>query len=344
MDDVKSFLETYEKELFEELSKVTNKEQLESFRVKHLSRQGTLSAIMHKLKTFTLEEKKVFGPVFNALKEQIQQAFETKERALQQEKLAEQALREAFFDVTAYAPKTLKGSLHPYTHTVQHLEDIFVSMGFEIVEGPEVETEYHNFEALNIPADHPARDMQDTFWLTLPGLLLRTHTSSVEIHTMLKRKPPVAIAVPGRVYRNEATDASHDFMFMQFEGLYVDKNVSLAHLFATMQTFLQALFERKDLSIRMRPSYYPFVEPGVDIGMSCPFCTQGCAVCKKTRWIEVGGAGLTHPNVLRACNIDPNQWSGFAFGFGLTRLVMIRYGIPDIRLLHANKLDFLKQF
>ena len=217
-------------------------------------------------------------------------------------------------------------------------------MGYEILDGPEVETDFYNFQALNIPADHPARDMQDTFWLTLPGFLMRTHTSSVEIHTMVNRKPPLAIVVPGRAYRNEATDASHDFMFMQLEGLFVDKNVSLAHLFATVQTFLQNLFEKKDLTIKVRPSYYPFVEPGVDIIMSCPFCPQGCSVCKRTRWIEIAGAGLTHPAVLEACKINPNEYSGFAFGFGLTRLVMLKYGITDIRLLHSNKIEFLKQF
>ena len=173
---------------------------------------------------------------------------------------------------------------------------------------------------------------------------MRTHTSSVEIHTMLKRKPPFAIACAGRAYRNEATDASHDFMFMQLEGLLVDKNVSLAHLLATVQTFLQNLFEKKELAIKVLPSYYPFVEPGLDVDMTCPFCLQGCSVCKKTRWIEIAGAGLTHPNVLKACNIDPQEYSGFAFGLGLTRLVMLKYGISDIRLLHSNKIEFLKQF
>lgn len=344
MDDIKKSLEHYEKEFLQELSSITTLEQLEHFRIKHLSRQGTISTFMHQLKGFSLEEKKQYGPLFNALKEHTQETFRVKQEALTQEKFTHQALQESSFDVTTYCPTELHGSLHPYTATIGRVEDIFISMGYEIVQGPEVENDFHNFEALNIPPDHPARDMQDTFWLTIPGLLLRTHTSSVEIHTMLKKKPPLAIVVPGRAYRNEATDASHEFMFMQLEGLFVDKHVSLAHLFATMKTFFQALFERKDLSIRLRPSYYPFVEPGVDIAMSCPFCTQGCPVCKRTRWIEVGGAGLTHPNVLRACNLDPHEWTGFAFGLGLTRLVMIRYGITDIRLLHGNRIDFLKQF
>ncbi len=344
MADIKTLLESYQTTFFAELDALKTEQELEAFRVAHLSRQGSLSQFMHQLKNFSLEEKKTLGPLFNDLKERAQNAFKEKEEQFILHKIERENRRNAHFDVTAYKPGTLNGSLHPYTQLIEQVEDIFISMGFEIVEGPEIETDFYNFEALNIPADHPARDMQDTFWLTLPGLLMRTHTSSVEIHTMLKRKPPLAIACPGRAYRNEATDASHDFMFMQLEGLFVDKNVSLANLFATVQTFLQNVFEKKELAIKIQPSYYPFVEPGVDIIMSCPFCTQGCSVCKRTRWIEIGGAGLTHPNVLKACNIDPQEYSGFAFGFGLTRLVMLKYGISDIRLLHANKLEFLKQF
>ncbi len=344
MVDIKKLIESYQTTFFAELAGVKTEQELEAFRIAHVSRHGSLSVLIQRLKEFSLEEKKEFGPLFNDLKERAYSAFKNKEEELLQKKIALENLRNAHFDVTAYKPFEQRGSLHPYTHIIERVEDIFISMGFEIIEGPEVETDFYNFEALNIPKDHPARDMQDTFWLTLPGLLMRTHTSSVEIHTMIKRKPPFAIAVPGRAYRNEATDASHDFMFMQLEGLVVGKNISLAHLFATVQAFLQNLFEKEDLSIKIQPSYYPFVEPGVDIIMSCPFCTQGCSVCKRTRWIEIAGAGLTHPNVLKACNIDPQEYSAFAFGFGLTRLAMLKYGIIDIRLLHTNKLEFLKQF
>ncbi len=344
MNDTQKRLETYQQAFLSELRAVKTQSELEAFRIKHLSRQGTLSEIMHELKNFSLEEKRTLGPLFNALKETALHAFNEREEALLQEQQDAENRKNASFDVTAYKPAKKEGSLHPYTHVVEQVEDIFITMGFEIVDGPEVDTDFYNFEALNIPPDHPARDMQDTFWLTIPGLLLRTHTSPVEIHAMLKRKPPIAIAVPGRTYRNEATDASHDFMFMQLEGLFVDKNVSLANLLATMKSFLQEFFEKKDIAIRLRPGYFPFVEPGVEIDMSCPFCMQGCSVCNKTRWIEICGAGLTHPNVLRACNIDPHEYSGFAFGFGLTRLVMLKYGIPDIRLLHSNKIEFLKQF
>jgi len=217
-------------------------------------------------------------------------------------------------------------------------------MGFERADGPEIETDYYNFEALNIPEDHPARDMHDTFWLTLPNMLLRTHTSTVQIRAMEQRDKPLAIFAPGRAYRNEETDASHDFMFTQLETLLIDKNVSMANLLATAKTFLQKIFNKQNLEIRVRPGYFPFVEPGVEIDAQCPFCTQGCSVCKKTRWIELLGAGLVHPNVLKYGGVDTDIYSGFAFGLGIERLAMIKHGITDIRLFHQNKESFLKQF
>lgn len=338
--EIKKLLERFK----QDLAAVHNDDNLEKVRITYLSRHGILTDYMSQLKTFSLEEKKQFGPELNKLKEEIQTLFNEKKEHLEQLTINKEAERLAAFDVTAYRAQASIGSLHPYTHITQSVENIFISMGFEIVDGPEVETDYHNFEALNIPENHPARDMQDTFWLTLPHMLMRTHTSSVEVHTMTNRKPPIAIAAPGRCYRNEATDATHDFMFMQVEGLLIDKQVSLGHLFATVKVFLQALFNRKDLNVRIRPSYFPFVEPGVEIDITCPFCSKGCSICKKSGWIEMGGAGLTHPHVLTACGINPEQYSGFAFGFGLTRLTMLKYGINDIRLLHSNKVDFLKQF
>lgn len=328
----------------EDLSQVKTENSLEDLRVQWLGKQGIITKLTHRLKEVSLEERRRIGPTINKLKTEVLELFAKKEQELEQLKIQQEALRYSNFDVTAYKPVSDQGSLHPYTRVIELVEDIFLSMGFEIAEGPEVETDYYNFEALNIPKDHPARDMQDTFWLTLPHLLMRTHTSSVEIRVMSNRKPPLAIVVPGRAYRNEATDASHDFMFMQLEGLFVDTNVSLANLFATMKSFLQTFFEKKDIEIKIRPSYFPFVEPGVEIDMSCPFCTTGCSVCKRTRWIEICGAGLCHPAVLEACSLDPKKYSGFAFGFGLTRLVMLKYGITDIRLLHSHKIDFLKQF
>ena len=344
MDDIKKQLETIKQAFLKELANTQTAQQLEAVRIKYLGRQGSITGFAQQVKDLSLEEKRVYGPLFKDLKETTQHAFDQRQEKLAASKQKQEAEKLTYFDVTASQPLFTQGSLHPYTHVIQLVQDVVISMGYEVIDGPEVETAYHNFEALNIPENHPARDMQDTFWLTLPGLLMRTHTSSVEVHAMQKRTLPLAVFAPGRTYRNEATDASHDFMFMQAEGLFIDKKVSLSQLFATVKTFLQALFETKDLSIRIRPSYFPFVEPGVEIDMSCPFCTQGCSICKKTRWIEICGAGLTHPNVLKACKINPQEYSGFAFGFGLTRLVMLKYGITDIRLLHTNRIEFLKQF
>jgi phenylalanyl-tRNA synthetase alpha chain len=317
--------------------------QLEGVRITFLGRQGLLAQLMDTLKTLSLEEKRVYGPVLNQVKTELNKVFEAKKIALTAQAYEHEQLKKRSFDVTAYQPHQLQGSLHPYTKIIEHIENIFISMGFSIADGPEVETDYYNFKALNIPDNHPARDLHDTFWLDIPHLLLRTHTSPVQVRTMEQVKPPLALAAPGRCYRHEATDASHDYMFMQVEGLVVDKKISVAHLTGTVKTFLQALFG-KALKVRLRPGYFPFVEPGIEFDISCPFCTQGCSTCKKTTWIEACGSGMVHPNVLRAGGIDPSIYSGFAFGFGLTRLAMLLYGINDIRLLHSNKLEFLKQF
>lgn len=339
-----SRIQMLKQQYLQALERALDQQALENVRLEYLGRSGTISQLMHELKTLSLEEKQQYGPLLNTCKQEAQEAFLIKKQALEQAAFEREQAKLASFDITAYEPNLYQGSLHPYSQVIQLVEDTFISMGFQIIDGPEVENDYHNFQALNIPEDHPARDMQDTFWLTLPHMLMRTHTSSVEVHAMSKMKPPLAIAAPGRCYRNEATDASHDFMFMQAEGLFIDKNVSMSHLFATVKQFLQAIFEKKELAIRVRPSYFPFVEPGVEIDMSCPFCTQGCSTCKKTKWIEICGAGMTHPHVLKACGIDSEVYRGFAFGFGLTRLVMLKYGIRDIRLLHSNRVDFLQQF
>lgn len=336
-------LQTLREEFITRLATISELE-LEALKVEFLGRKGKLAEIMATLKNLSLEEKRRYGPPLNALKQELSELFEHKEEELAQQKLAAQAAHAATFDVTRYKPNASQGSLHPYTQVIQEVENVFISMGFMISEGNEIETDVVNFESLNIPADHPAREMHDTFWLDIPGLLLRTHTSTVQIRSMMNRKPPLAIAAPGRCYRHEATDASHDFMFWQCEGLVIDKNISMAHLLGTLKHFLQALFKQEKLEIRIRPSFFPFVEPGVEIDMTCPFCTEGCSVCKKSRWIEICGAGLVHPHVLQSCGIDPQEYSGFAFGFGLTRLVMLKYGIYDIRLLHNPKIDFLKQF
>jgi phenylalanyl-tRNA synthetase alpha chain len=250
---------------------------------------------------------------------------------------------EEFIDITEPGKSRPAGHLHPISQMRFELEDIFTSMGFTIQTGPEVETEYYNFEALNIPRDHPARDIQDTIW-TADGNVLRTHTSSVQIRTMERLKPPIRAISIGRVFRYEETDASHEHTFYQVEGLMVDRNISVANLIAVMRTMLRAVFQR-DVKIRLRPGYFPFVEPGFELDMSCLLCSgRGCQVCKYTGWNEMLGCGMVHPNVLRAGNVDPERFSGFAFGLGLDRLVMMRYQIDDIRLFHSGDLRFLEQF
>jgi phenylalanyl-tRNA synthetase alpha chain len=241
------------------------------------------------------------------------------------------------------APGPRRGHLHPITRIQRELERLFQSLGFAVLDGPEVETEYHNFDALNIPPDHPARDMQDTFWLE-GGNLLRTHTSPVQVRGMERLGPPLRMIAPGRVFRNESVDASHEHTFYQLEGMMIDRDVSVANLIYFMKTLLGAIFHR-EVTVRLRPGYFPFVEPGFELDIQCLICGgPGCAVCKQSGWVELLPCGLVNPNVLRMSGIDPNEWNGFAFGLGLTRLVMMRYGIGDIRQLQGGDLRFLEQF
>lgn len=345
MNSLKDQIQTIKKEIETALDKASSDDALECIRITYLGRNGKIASLMEHLKNLSLEEKRQFGPLINELKLWADGFLKEKAEALAQKKLCQEANRRQHFDVTAYYLEKTPGSLHIYTHILRHIEDIFTSMGYAIVDGPEMETEHYNFDALNIPATHPARDMYDTIWIQNdPSLLLRTHTSPVQVRAMEERGVPLAVIAPGRTYRHEATDATHDFMFSQVEGLFIDKNVSIANLIATSKTFLAALFDIKDLSIRVRPSYFPFTEPGLEIDFSCPFCKKGCSICKKSGFIELMGAGLIHPHVLKSGGIDPEIYSGFAFGFGLERLAMIKYGVNDIRLFHGNKLAFLEQF
>lgn len=345
MANLKEQIHSIKKQLTEALAAVKSEKELEEIRIAYLGRNGHLTALMSQLKTMSLEEKKEIGPELNALRQFAESHHQAKKQELLDALASGQMQKSQHFDVTAYKRNTLPGHTHIYTHILKELQNIFISMGYDVADGPEIETDYYNFEALNIPADHPARDMHDTFWLNVPNLLMRTHTSTIQIHCMETRPLPLAIFAPGRAYRNEATDASHEFMFTQGEGLVIDKNVSLAQLVASVQTFLQAFFEKKDLKIRLRPGFFPFVEPGVEVDASCPFCSgAGCSTCKRTGWIELMGSGLVHPNVLKCSGIDPEKYSGFAFGFGIERLAMIKYGINDIRLFHSSKIQFLDQF
>jgi phenylalanyl-tRNA synthetase, alpha subunit len=345
MNSLKDKIMAIRAELAQALQQATHEDALECVRITYMGRNGHIAQLMDSLKKLSLEEKRMFGPLLNDLKFFAESAYQERSKAIAHEHMCHESKKKQHFDVTAYLQDEATGSLHIYTHIINQIQDIFTSMGYELADGPEVETEYYNFDALNMPATHPARDMYDTIWISnVQNMLLRAHTSPVQVRAMETQGVPLAIFVPGRTYRHEATDATHDFMFSQVEGLFIDKNVSISNLIATAKAFLSALFEVKDLAIRVRPSYFPFVEPGLEIDFSCPFCTSGCSICKKSGFIEMMGAGLLHPHVLRCGGVDPEIYSGFAFGIGLERLAMIKYGINDIRLFHGNKLSFLEQF
>jgi len=315
---------------------------LEAVRVDVLGRKGSLAQVSKDFGKLSPEERASAGKALNGAKQTLESALEARKLAFSNQALTER-LRGEWVDLTLPAPGPRPGSLHPVTQVQQEIEDLFTSLGFAILDGPEVETEYHNFDALNIPADHPARDMQDTFWLE-GGNLLRTHTSPVQVRGMEKLGPPLRMIAPGRTFRNEEVDASHEHTFYQVEGMMVDRDVSIAHLIYFMKTLLSAIF-RREVTLRLRPGYFPFVEPGFELDVQCLICGgPGCPVCKQSGWVELLPCGLVHPNVLRMSGIDPEQWGGFAFGLGLTRLAMMRYGIDDIRLLQGGDLRFLAQF
>jgi phenylalanyl-tRNA synthetase alpha chain len=320
----------------------TSADQLEEARVEALGRKGTLALISKTFGALEPAERAALGKKLNAVKKDLETAAAEKKQKFEQEQLAARLSKE-WIDVTLPAPGVRPGSLHPVTQIQAEIEDLFTSLGFAVLDGPEVETEEHNFDALNIPPTHPARDMQDTFWLE-NGHLLRTHTSPVQVRGMRKLGPPLRMIAPGRVFRNEEVDASHEHTFYQLEGMMVDRDVSVAHLIYFMKTLLGGIF-RRDVTVRLRPGYFPFVEPGFELDIQCLICGgPGCPVCKYSGWVELLPCGLIHPNVLRASGIDPNEWNGFAFGLGLTRLAMMRYGIDDIRQMQGGDLRFLTQF
>ncbi|MBM3990934.1 MAG: phenylalanine--tRNA ligase subunit alpha [Planctomycetes bacterium] len=304
------------------------------------------AAPLGAMRVFPKEARGLVGAKANAIKQAALAALAEEEQAALARALAAERSH-AGFDATLPPPRQACGSLHPITQVTRELEDLFTSMGWTILDGPEVETEHFNFDALNISPDHPARDTMDTFWVrTAPGdtrLVMRTHTSPVQVRAMRRLQPPFRAIVPGKVFRNEALDASHEHTFHQMEGLVVGQHVSVGHLIAAMKTLLRGIFGR-EIEIRLRPGYFPFVEPGFELDARCPFCTEGCSVCKRSTWIELLPCGMVHPNVLKAGGIDPEQWTGFAFGLGLSRLVMLRFGIDDVRHLLAGDVRFLEQF
>jgi phenylalanyl-tRNA synthetase alpha chain len=308
-----------------------------------LGKAGPVGQVLASIPSLPPGERKAAGQKANDLKRALEEALAMRRAELEHAALdAERS--GAGFDPTLPPAPLERGGLHPITQVVRELEDLFTSMGYAVLDGPEVELDWYNFEALNIPPDHPARDAQDTFYCDAAGkLLLRTHTSPVQVRAMERMKPPFRAIVPGKVFRNEAVDASHEHTFHQMEGLVVGKDVSVGHLIGAMKTLLRGIFGR-DIEVRLRPGYFPFVEPGFELDARCPFCTDGCSVCKRSTWIELLPCGMVHPNVLKAGGIDPEEWTGFAFGLGLSRLVMLRYGIDDVRHLLSGDLRFLEQF
>jgi phenylalanyl-tRNA synthetase alpha chain len=309
----------------------------------YLGKDGEVQRLFAELRSAPAQERKRIGQEANELK----QAIEAELRARQAElaRLAIERERGAgALDPTLPGRREPRGSLHPVTLVTRELEELFTSMGYAVLDGPEVELDYYNFEALNIPADHPAREMYDTFWCDRERrLLMRTHTSPVQIRALEKLAPPFRAIAPGRCFRNETVDASHEHTFHQMEGLVVGEGITVGHLIGTMRTFLRGIF-RRELEVRLRPGYFPFVEPGFELDVRCPFCTQGCSVCKRSTWIELCPCGMVHPAVLRAGGVDPEVHTGFAFGLGLSRLVMLRFCIDDIRHLMDGDLRFLEQF
>jgi len=315
---------------------------LEAVRVDVLGRKGALAEISKTFGKLSPEERIEQGKLLNAAKQALEEAHAARKQAFDDAALNAR-LDTEWLDLTIPPAGVKPGSLHPITQIQREIEQLFTSLGFAVMDGPEVETEFNNFDALNIPGDHPARDMQDTFWVE-GGFCLRTHTSPVQVRGMQALQPPFKMIAPGRVFRNEEVDASHEHTFYQLEGMMVDRDVSVAHLIYFMKTLLSGIFKR-DVTVRLRPGYFPFVEPGFELDIQCLLCGgSGCAVCKHSGWVELLPCGLVHPNVFRLGGLDPTQWNGFAFGLGLTRLVMMRYGIEDIRQLQGGDLRFLRQF
>jgi phenylalanyl-tRNA synthetase alpha chain len=326
-----------------ELAAATTEAEATALRDRWVGRKaGLLGAEMKTLGRLSPDERKTAGARLNELKDVIESAIEALQAGFAAQREAGQLAKERI-DVTLPGRRVAAGHLHPITLLRHKIEDIFVSMGYEIEDGPEIETDFYNFDALNIPSNHPARSPQDTFYLN-DHLALRSQTSTMQIHAMQKRRPPLRVAAPGRVFRRDTPDATHNPMFYQVEGLLVDRGITLGDLKGTVEEFVRRLFG-PETRTRFRPSYFPFVEPGAEIDYSCFKCGgAGCRVCKGSGWIEMGGSGLVHPNVLRIVGIDPGEYSGFAFGLGLDRLCALMYGLDDIRLLYENDVRFLEQF
>ena len=339
---MKQQLEQIKTAALEAINAAQNSADCENVRVKYLGKMGELTAILKMMGGLSPEERPIMGQLVNTAKAEVDAALSAKVQQMQAA-AEELKLKEETIDITMPAKADKTGKLHPLNTVLNDMIDIFQSMGFDVVDGPEVETDHYNFECLNVPQDHPARDMQDTFYLA-ENILLRTQTSAAQIRTMENRKPPIRVICPGRVFRADEVDATHSPVFHQIEGLVVDKGVTMCDLKGVLEQFAHEIYG-PETKVKFRPSFFPFTEPSVEVDVSCSECGgKGCRVCKGAGWIEILGAGMVHPNVLRSCGIDPEEYSGFAFGIGLDRLTTTRYKISDIRLLFENDKRFLDQF
>ena len=339
---MKEQLEAIRQEAEAALQTCTDAKQLDAIRVQYLGKKGALTAILKQMGKLSAEERPVMGQLANAVRSDIESAI-TKQQAAIAEAALEQKLQSETLDITLPGKQKKIGGLHPLTIVENEIKEIFLGMGFSVADGPEVEYDYYNFEALNMPPDQPARDTKDTFYIT-DKILLRTQTSSVQVHVMEQQKPPIRVISPGRVFRSDAIDATHSPLFHQVEGLVVDKGITMADLKGTLELLMQRLYG-DDCKIRLRPHHFPFTEPSAEVDVMCYNCYgKGCRLCKGEGYIELLGAGMVHPKVLEGCGIDSNVYSGFAFGLGLERIVMRRYNIQDMRLLFENDYRFLEQF
>lgn len=337
-------LQTILKEAIEQIEASTNQNQLNETRAYYMGKKSPLSEMLKQMATLSIEEKKTLGSEANFVKQEIEKAVNSRRKVLEKEAIKEKLEKEKI-DITLPGKDFSLGNLHPLSQIIEETEDFFIGMGYQIAEGPEVELDHYNFELLNVPKGHPARDMQDSFYIT-QNLLLRTQTSPVQARTMLsmEENKPIKILCPGKTYRRDDDDATHSHQFMQFEGLVVDENITMSDLKGTLLLFARKIFG-ENRKIRFRPSYFPFTEPSVEVDVSCFKCGgKGCSLCKNNGWIEVLGAGMVHPNVLRGGGYDPNKYRGFAFGIGIERITMLKYGVDDIRAFYINDKRFNKQF
>lgn len=337
-------LEALRAEAEQSIQGATDLETLKQLRVKYLGKKGELTAVLRGMSELSAEERPVIGKLANEIRQTLERLLDVKEASLEAAAM-EARLKEETIDVTLPGVPRPLGSIHPLSAVIQQVENIFIGMGFEVAEGPEVEKDWYNFEALNMPKDHPARDMQDSFYITRE-MLLRTQTSPVQVRTLLAKEGtvPVRMICPGKVYRRDDDDATHSHQFTQIEGLVVDRGVSMSELKGTLLAFAKQMFG-EDHEFRFRPSYFPFTEPSMEMDMSCMVCEgEGCRICKETGWIEILGAGMVHPNVLEKSGYDAERYTGFAFGMGVERIAMLKYGIDDIRYFYTNDLRVLRQF